>query len=411
METDTIINCHIARQPVFNRRKEVFGYELLFRDGNADFFPGIDGDLATAQVLHNSFLNYGFENLTNGKPALINFTENLLLQDLPLLFPRDKVIVEILETIEPTEGILDACRRLIRHGFTLALDDFVFEERYQALVDMAGLIKIDFRAASLESIQDALSSMGRTRARLLAEKVETHAEFEQAVAMGFTLFQGYFFSKPETVSSRDIRANKASLLAVIAEISGDDCNIENLERHFKSDVSLSVKLLQMVNSAFYQRVGNITSLRHALSYLGCRDISRLATIIVISDLAGDKPTELLRQSLLRARFCELLSDHLPVDGDTGTEAFLSGLFANIDAILDLPMENILLQLPLSENIKTALLPGRSPLGDLLTLFMHYEIGRWDAYEGLLEDLNMTERGVTGAYLEAVRWADATLAML
>ena len=146
METDTIINCHIARQPVFNRSKQLFGYELLFRDGNANFCPDVDGDLATAQVLYKSILSYGFENLTHGKPALINFTENLLLQGLPLLFPRDKVIVEILETIEPTDAILEACRGLIRNGYTLALDDFYFEDRYKGLVELASLIKIDFRA-------------------------------------------------------------------------------------------------------------------------------------------------------------------------------------------------------------------------------------------------------------------------
>lgn len=410
METDTVINCHIARQPVFNRSKQLFGYELLFRDGNANFCPDVDGDLATAQVLYKSILSYGFENLTHGKPALINFTENLLLQGLPLLFPRDKVIVEILETIEPTDAILEACRGLIRNGYTLALDDFYFEERYKGLVELASLIKIDFRAAAPEAIRQMLGRMGNTRARLLAEKVETHAEFEQAIGMGFSLFQGYFFSKPEMVSSRDIRPNKAILLGIVGEIFGNECHIGNMERLFKNDVSLSIKLLQMVNSAFYQRVNNITSIRHALSYLGCRDIKRLVTMIVIADLATDKPAELLRQALMRARFCELLID-AQAQADLGAEAFLTGLFASIDAILDLPMSAIIDQLPLSEDIKTALLGGVNPLGEILGLATCYEKGAWDDYALRLQGLNLSEQQVAGAYLGSIQWADAALAVL
>ena len=322
-----------------------------------------------------------------------------------------RTAVEILEGIEPSDAVLDACRRMIRNGFTLALDDFIFEERFRSLVDLAGLIKVDFRSAPPKAIQDMLHRMGKTRARFLAEKVETHEEFESAMAMGFSLFQGYFFSKPEMVIGKDIRPNKAILLGIVAEVLNAECHIDHLERLFKSDVSLSVKLLQMVNSAFYQRVGDITSLRHALSYLGCRDIQRLVTIIVIADLASDKPTELLRQSLARARFCELLSCCLANQRDIGAEAFLTGLFANLDALLDLPMEAILNQLPLSADIKEALLARENALGGLLKLAEHYEQGKWGAYGQLLRALEMTEDKVTGAYLEAIRWADATLAIL
>ena len=411
MDTDTIINCHIARQPIFNRRKQLFGYELLFRDGNANFCPDVDGDLATAQVLYKSILSYGFENLTHGKPALINFTANLLLQDMPLLFPRGKIIVEILEDIEPSSEILEACRRLVRNGFTLALDDFLFDERYRGLVELAGFIKIDFRATTPQDIAQMLERMGHTQARLLAEKVETYAEFEQAMAMGFSLFQGYFFSKPEIVSGRDIRPNKAVLLGIVGEIVGAECDLGRLERLFKSDVSLSIKLLQMVNSAFYRRVGNITSIRHALSYLGCRDINRLVSMIIISDLASDKPAELLRQSLMRARFCEQITHLQTEEALVDTEAFLTGLFASIDAILDLPMRSVLDQLPVSETIKTALLERGNPLGELLGLAISYEKGDWDNYATRLQGLNLTEHTARGAYLEAIQWADAALAVL
>ena len=411
MDTETIINCHIARQPIFNRRKQLFGYELLFRDSKANFCPDVDGDLATAQVLYKGLLSYGIESLTHGKPAFINFTANLLLQDLPLLFPKDKIIVEILENIDPSDDILDACRRLIRNGFTLALDDFIFEERYRRLVELAGFIKVDFRAASPEAIAQMLDQMGPTQARLLAEKVETYEEFEQAMAMGFSLFQGYFFSKPEVVSGRDIRPNKAVLLGIVAEIYGDECHIQNLERLIKSDVSLTIKLLQMVNSAFYRRVSNITSLRHALAYLGCRDIRRLVTMIIISDLASDKPAESLRQSLMRARFCELMTRYQTAEALGGEEAFLTGLFASVDALLDLPMVTILEQLPLSETIKTALLKGGNLLGELLGLAISYEKGEWDNHTTRLQGLNLTQHAVMTTYLDAIQWADAVLAAL
>jgi EAL and modified HD-GYP domain-containing signal transduction protein len=384
---------------------------LLFRDSQANFCPDVDGDLATAQVLYKGLLGYGIETLTHGKPALINFTGNLLLQDLPLLFPRDKIIVEILENIDPSDDILDACRRLIRNGFTLALDDFIFEERYRRMIELAGLIKIDFRAASLEAIAQMLDQMGPTQARLLAEKVETYEEFEQAMAMGFSLFQGYFFSKPEIVSHRDIRPNKAVLLGIIGEIYSDECHIPNLERLLKNDVSLSIKLLQTVNSAFYSRVGNITSLRHALTYLGCRDIKRLVTMIILSDLASDKPAELLRQSLMRARFCELMTRCQTAEALGAEEAFLAGLFASIDALLDLPMGAILEQLPLSEAIKTALLKGGNPLGELLGLAFSYEKGEWDNHTTRRQKLNLSQHMVMTTYLEAIQWADAALAAL
>ena len=411
MDTETIIDCHVARQPIFDRRKELFGYELLFRDSQANFCPNVDGDLATAQVLYKGLLSYGIDTLTHGKPALINFTDNLLLQDLPLLFPRDKIIIEILENIDPSDDILDACRRLIRNGFTLALDDFIFDERYRRLVELAGLIKVDFRAASPEAIAQMLEQMGPTQARLLAEKVETHEEFEQAMAMGFSLFQGYFFSKPEIVSSRDIRPNKAVLLGIVAEIQGDECHIQNLECLLKNDVSLSMKLLQMVNSAFYHRVSNITSLRHALAYLGCRDIHRLVTMIIISGLASDKPAELLRQSLMRARFCELMTHRQTAEALSSEEAFLTGLFASIDAILDLPMGALLDQLPLSDTIKTALLKGGNPLGELLEMAVAYEKGEWDNHTTRLQASGLTPQVVLTSYLEAIQWADAALAAL
>lgn len=398
---------YVARQPIFTRSKRLFGYELLFRSGDTAVFPDIDGDTATAQVLSHSLLNWNFEQLTNGRVALINFTGNLLREQLPLLFPVDKVIVEVLESVEPTEEILAACRKLVRRGFTLALDDFVYREELRPLIELAGLIKIDFMGVTPDDIRRTLAHIGPTRARFLAEKVETYAEFQQAQDMGFSLFQGYFFSKPETVRGRDIHPGRSNLLGILGEIQGTDCHFGRLETIFKADVSLAFKLLQIVNSAYYRRSNAITSVRHALTYLGCRDIYRLVTVLVISELANDKPKELLRQALIRARFCERLSEETPAR-DRAPQAFLTGLFSNLDAVLDDRLEAILAQLPLAGDIKQALLAGDNCLGEILALVTLYEKGDWDACTLAAGQHSCPMPRVTEHYVDALQWADGIL---
>lgn len=194
----------VARQPIFQKSKRIFGYELLFRGGTANSFPDVDKDAATFSLLSNSFLNLGIESIVGAKRAFINFTGNLLLSGLPLMFPRDKIIVEILEEVEPTGDLIDVCRDFKGRGYNLALDDFYYESRFDPLIELAEIVKIDFRARSLDEIEDSIDKMSSYNVKFLAEKVETYDEFNRALDMGFQYFQGYLFSEPEILTSQDI---------------------------------------------------------------------------------------------------------------------------------------------------------------------------------------------------------------
>jgi len=397
---------YVARQPIFGKRKEIYGYELLFRDGMLNFAPkDIDGDTATSELLSDTFLSSGMYRYTGGKRAFINFTRNLLVQRIPLLFPRETTVVEILEDVPADPEIMAACGKIAGKGYTLALDDFIYRDGLQPLIDLADIIKIDFRQAPVDEIEQEVRGLSGTRARLLAEKVETYAEFDQAVHMGFDYFQGYFFAKPEIIRGKKVSTPKINLLRVMTEINRHDADFERLENLIRQDVTLSFKLLRYVNSAYYRRVKEVSSLRQALSLLGLREVKRFLSLMAMAKMAEGKPDELIRLSAIRARFCELLGSALGRRAAV-QELFTLGLFSLIDAILDDSMPNIIQGLPFSHNLKDAFLLEAGNLIDFLKLVRCYESGEWDRVGHLCDNLRLPRERVMELYLDAVSWGEA-----
>ncbi len=396
---------YVARQPIFNKHKKLYGYELLFRGGMSNAFPDIDGDIATSKLLSSSFFSIGIEKLTGGKIAFINFTQELLLKNIPIMFPHEKIMVEVLEDVDPTEQVIQACRDITGAGYEIALDDFVFRDDLQPLIELASIIKIDFRLTPIKEIEQMVAKFKALKIKLLAEKVETYEEFEKSLVMGFTYFQGYFFSKPEILSGSEIAPSKINLLQIIGEVNKEDCYLGELENLINRDVSLSYKLLRYINSAYYRRVQEISSIKHAIVLLGMREIKQFISLVAAADLASDKPDELVRASFIRAKFCEFLGKSGQAGVDN-SELFLVGLFSLIDAMLDNAMDSIMESLPLTGNIKQALMEREGILAEYLEFVLSYETGDWEKAQALISKLKIDADNVQKYYLEALSWADA-----
>jgi len=396
---------YVARQPIFNKNKKLFGYELLFREGLSNAFPDIDGDTATSKLLSNSFFSIGMNQLTSDKKAFINFPQSLLLNKVPMMFPSEKMTVEILEDVDPNEQVIRACTDIASAGYSLALDDFVFKSDLQPLIELADIIKIDFMLTPIDEIQKMVNRFKGNHIKLLAEKIETYENFEEALSMGFMYFQGYFFSKPEIISGKEIAPSKIILLQIVGEASRENCSFEKLETLMNKDVSICYKLLRYINSAFFKRACEIATIKDAIALLGETEIKRFISMVATAELASDKPEELVRTSITRARFCELLGLHSQ-NGVDISELFLTGLFSLIDAMLDNKMENIMQTLPLSKNIKQALLEEKGALADYLKLVSSYESANWETFSSIIPKINVSEKKIPEFYQDAVKWADS-----
>ncbi len=392
----------VARQPIFKVDKKLFAYELLFRTGMSNAFPGIDGGTATSSLLSSSFFTVGIERISGGKLVFINFTEELLLRGTPTLFPQDQVVVEILEDVQPTSEVIAACQALHQKGYILALDDFVFQKNLQPLIDIAKIIKIDFRLTPLTEISAMLSQLKGAACEFLAEKIETHEEFLEAKALGFSYFQGYFFAKPEILKNKDISPSQLTIMQLICEVNRAECDVKKLEALINQDVSISYKLINYLNSAFYSRVQPISSIRHAIAFLGERGIRMFISLIAASRLVDNKPDELLRASAIRAKFLEQIAIELDVDSG---ELFMLGLFSMLDAMLDNSMEFLVGQLPLTAQMSEALVQKSGPLYPYLRLAETFESGNWSALDSQLNVMRIESDKLQDFYLNAVRLAD------
>jgi EAL and modified HD-GYP domain-containing signal transduction protein len=402
------VSVFVARQPVFDRTKEVYGYELLFRAGLENCYDPPDADQSTLDVISNSFLVIGLDDLTDGKKGFINFTRNLLMNNVPSLLPKDSVVVEILEGIQPDEEILAACRKLKTSGYLLAMDDFVLAHRDSPFIQLADIVKVDFLGTSAEERKLISKYLTGKGVRVLAEKVEAVDEFDQALEMGYTYFQGYFFSKPVVRAGAKLSGNKLAYLRLLNEINKPDISYDDIEVFIKQDLSLTYKLLQFINSAWFGLKREIDSIKHALVLLGPKEIRKWFALVALRHMATDKPQELMLRSITRARLAEGMG---PLVGmrDRGSELFLMGMFSVLDALMDVPMKDVLAKLPLNEEVKGALLgqPGR--FRHVFDLMLSYEKGQWDDFSRHAEELQLDEELIPQLYTDALRWASQAFA--
>ncbi|MBF0558229.1 MAG: HDOD domain-containing protein [Nitrospirae bacterium] len=398
------MDVYIARQPIFDRKKVVFAYELLFRDSLSNYFPRADGDKATSKVLSGSLFAVGMERITGEKKAFINFTQNILSSDIPFMFPSATTVIEILEDVKPDPSIIEACGKLSAAGYHLALDDYFPKSGMLSLVKLANIIKMDFRAMTVDEIQKIIRDPEYANIKFLAEKIETYEEFKSALEMGFEYFQGYFFSKPEIIKGSQIADSALQLLNLVVAISKPEVNMDELEKIVEHDVSLSYKLLRYVNSASLKRRAEISSIRKALMVIGLVELKRMVSLILLSQAAVNKPEELIKSSCIKARFCEGLG-HASTSTKIKSELFLLGLFAHIDAILDQPMSMVMENIPVSKNISDALVNGEGEALPYLKLAECYERGDWDNVKKYASQVSVKEDSLPDIYAEACQWAN------
>jgi len=398
------MDAYIARQPILDRKKMLFAYELLFRDGLSNFFPEVDSDTATSKVLSSSFFTIGIERITGGRRAFINFTQNLLLTEIPSMFPPASTVVEILEDVKPDQAVIESCRKLSKAGYLLALDDFIFKPGMESLTQLADIIKIDFRLMPMEEIKKLVGEPEFKAKKFLAEKIETIEEFKAALNMGFEYFQGYFFSEPEIIKGRELTSSTVQLLNLVIEINKPEVNMDEIQKIVEHDVALSYKLLRYVNSAFMKRRAEISSIRKALMIIGLVELKRLVSLILLSKVSVGKPEELIRSSCIKARFCEKLGQ-VSTCSTIQDELFMLGLFAHLDAMLDQPMNEILEKISMSKNISDALVYGEGEAAKYLMLVKCYEKGEWDNVREYAAQTCVPEETVPGIYIEACKWAD------
>ena len=396
----------VARQPIFDSKQEIFAYELLFRDGSKEnSYRAKDGDQATAQVIVNSMWSMGIDTITNGKRAFINFTHNHLTEEITSILPPEQVVVEILEDVEPTKEVIAACKNMRRKGFLLALDDFVFEEKFKPFLDIADIIKVDFSLVPLVEQWDLFVHCADKKIKFLAEKVETQDQFAIALEMGYSYFQGYFFSKPVIVKRQGIPSSKFAGMRIMREINSGDLDLENMEQIIQRDVSLSYKLLSMINSAAFGMRTRVSSIRHALALLGTVKVAKWASLVVVSDLGSGKPHELVTLSVMRARFMEKIMLELGYY-DKMPDAFMLGLFSLIDALLDRPLIELLNAMPLSDEVRATLLETDEGLfRQVYLLILAYERGDWSEVARLSEVVRLPEEKLPGLAYDAMVWAN------
>jgi c-di-GMP-related signal transduction protein len=391
----------IARQPILNKKQQVFAYELLYRADRKNIFCCASFDEATLAVIRNFLIVLGSENLTGGKKAFINFTKNLLLSEVPGYLAKETSVIEILEDIQADEKILTACRELKNNGYQLALDDFVWQGNEQnPLADVVQFIKVDFQKTSPGDRRTIVEFFRSKDVQLLAEKIETREEFQEALEAGFAYFQGFFFSRPEIIAGRDIPGYKLNYLEILQEISRERLDFLHLQRIIERDPPLCLKMLTYLNSAFFGRRTEITSIGHALNLLGEREIRKWASLAILAQLGQDQPTELMRLSLVRARFCETLAPRVGLT-ERQSELFLMGLFSLIDVFLGRPLPEVLEHVRLAKEIREALLGRKNTHGLVLDLVARYEKGAWEEVFPLMSRLGLQETEVQAGYASGI----------
>lgn len=399
-------NC-IARQPIFNIDKTVFGYELLYREKGANIYTGSNGDTATLNVMINSFLSVGMDTLTGDKKAFINFTERLITEEVASLFSNEHMVVELLETIEPTEGVIEACKNLKGAGYSIVLDDFIIREGYEPLIEIADIIKLDFLNIPYEENEAIIKKYKNKKIKFLAEKIETIEDFNRALMLGCVLFQGYFFAKPEILPSRTIPPYKINYLRLLNEVNGVDPDFDKLAEIIEHDVSFSYEVLKLVNSAAYYRNNKISSIKQALVYMGLSDVRKWIYIAVMRNLGTDKPSEIINYSMIRLKFMEFLANRLG-QSHKSSEYITVGMLSLIDALMDMEMSVILQAIHLSDDIKNILLKNKKDgmLATCYQLVLEYEHANIEEVTELSNLLGLQISEISQMYYDALDWLRA-----
>lgn len=394
----------IARQPILNAHKRLFAYELLYRGSQTSNLDNTNGSRATSSVLTGAFLTEGLSAISGLRPCFVNFTRDLLLRNLPASFPANLLVVEVLEDIPPTPEILAVCKKFKEAGYRLALDDFVYHRSLEPLLALADIVKIDLRLTPLGGLLPTLRHLADHKLKLLAEKVETHQEFDQAQKLGFTYFQGYFFSKPENLRIHEIVSTKLNLVQLLAEASSKSTTVKRLQAIIERDLGLAYKLLRYVNSSYFYRLSKVESVGQAIAYLGEKEMRRFLLLVLIAAICEEKPEELVRLAMVRAKTGEglALAGKMAAKSE---EIFLFCLLSLLDAMLDTSMARICEKLSLGDHLKNGLLHQAGPYAPYLRAIISQEIGDQPACLAALQEIDVSSEDLQQSYLQALAFVE------
>jgi EAL and modified HD-GYP domain-containing signal transduction protein len=387
-ETIDTSQVFLARQPIFRSNMKVFGYELLFRSGLQNFCSAaIDSMAATSNVMANSQYLLGLQKVTGGKRAFINFPQGMLNRHTSFLFSARSTVVEILEDVKVTPTLIKNCTKLAEKGYVFALDDFRYRKGLEPLMELAKIVKFDVLAMNWEELEEEVDRATKFKLKLLAEKVETMEQFQHLQKMGFHLYQGYFFSRPEIMSSKDIPGSKLQYLNMLSQLQDQNTDYEKMSELVSHDVALAYKLLRYVNSAAFAVRVEVQSLQSAIALVGEERLRQWISVMMLSYLAEDKPNELLRLSVQRACFCQGLSDLVTGVGSRAT-CYTLGMLSLLDVILERKMASILDGIHLDQDLYDALVSGTGRFGVILTLTIAYEQGEWETVDKICQALSV-----------------------
>jgi EAL and modified HD-GYP domain-containing signal transduction protein len=388
----------VARQPIYDASLEVYAYELLFRDGDVDHADISDQEAATASTVVTTFSDIGLDALVGGRCAFVNATRDFVMRDFVTLLPAGRVVLELHrgEALDPE--VLAELRRLVELGYLVALDDFVIREDSLPLLEVAHFVKFDVQAFTRDQLAEQVGALRSHKVSLIASKIEDHHTFEACKELGFDHFQGYFFCQPRTVTGKGIPSNRLTQMRLMNVLQDPHCELEELERSITNDLGVSFRLLRWINSAYFSLPRKVNSVREALVLLGVRNVRSWALLMTLATI-DDQPGELVRTAMVRAKMCELIAK--AIDRPDPDAHFTVGLFSVVDAFMNMRMEDVLSELPLSPEVAAALRDRSGPLGEVLSWVLTYERGRFEC----LEPAPKADAMLRDAYLVALRFAE------
>ncbi|MFA6052112.1 MAG: HDOD domain-containing protein [Methylobacter sp.] len=393
-------NFIIGRQQIFDQKLNIFGYEILFRGDDFDLNRKDEATQATNQVITDTILEIGLNTIVGPHKAFINFTTQNILEKTPLNLPKDRIVIEVLENVEISPRIIDNLKELSKLGYTIALDDFVFSAEWRPLVEFADIIKLDILEMGESKTRALIKYLKQYNVKLLAEKVETYAEYQYLLELGCDYFQGFFFNKPNIVPGKRLSVNQTVAIQLLNTVNNPDVEFEDLTKIISLDVGLSYKLLRYINSAFFALPNKVSSINHAISYLGLKEIKRWINILTLASLTN-KPEAIMQNALIRGKMCEQLAS---LSGNKSDNFFLIGILSNLDSLLDMPLDEALNQLPLADDIVSAILHKSGLGGEALLCVISYE--HWDISSISFKDIDQAIIGDT--YIQTINWAKDVL---
>lgn len=388
---------YVARQPVFGAQRKLEGYELLFHDVSTGQTPV---GLYTPSA---DLLSFGLDTMAGKKRAFVICSEALLKSDAAIQLPASQIVLEISSDISSDPDAVEACRRLKDGGYTLALNDFAFQPAFMPFMDLAGIVKVDFRNSGAVERARVVQSLSPRGVTCLASKVDTFADCAEAEQLGYELLQGFFFCEPSSVSGRGMSASGMVCLEAFREVSKPDIDFDRVANIIKRDVSFTYKLLRFVNSAALGLRTRIHSIKQALVILGRKEAARWLSLVALRDFGTDKPDELLMACIIRGRMGELIAPSVGL-AERSSDIFLLGVFSAIDALVDRPVGEVVRDLPLADDIQKALMGEPNKLRSVLDLVIGYERAKWAGVEASAEDLKLSDENLVNAYIAAVVWA-------